>query len=177
MWWDKREEYYYDPYGGNDDLHNDGCVGIFFWLVLSGIVCFFLGSCKTEYVPIETVKTEYHHTRDSIHHTDSIIKETQLTIMQLDSEAMAQYGIKLQNAEKAWLVLQKELESKIRKLMEHKTDSFIETDTIRVPVPVVTEKKMRWQDKAAYIGLGIVISLVIIIVVIMVRWLRARSLV
>lgn len=176
MWWDKRQEYYDEPWGGNEDLHNDGCLGIFFWLVLSGVVCFFLGSCKTEYVPIETVKTEYHHTRDSIHHTDSIIKETQLTIMQLDSEAMAQYGIKLENAEKAWLVLQKELESKIRKLMEHKTDSFIETDTIRVPYPVVTNV-IKWRDKAAYIGVGIVISLVIIIVVIMVRWLRARSLV
>ena len=52
----------------------------------------------------------------------------------------------------------------------------IRVDSIRVPMPVVTNK-MRWQDKAAYIGLGIVISLVIIIVVIMVRWLRARSLV
>ena len=175
MWWD-RQDYYYDPYGGNEDLHNDGCVGIFFWLVLSGIVCFFLGSCKTKYVPIETVKTEYHHTRDSIHHTDSVIREKQVTIMQLDSEAMAQYGIKLESAEKAWLVLQKELESKIRKLMEHKTDSFIETDTIRVPVQVVTNK-VRWQDKAAYIGLGIVMSVFIIVVIFIVRWLLARRLI
>lgn len=176
MWWDKRQEYYYDPYGGNEDLHNDGCLSMFFWLVVSGLVCFFMGSCKTEYIPIETVKTEYHHTRDSIHHTDSIIKETQLTIMQLDSEAMAQYGIKLENAEKAWLVLQKELESKIKKLMEHKTDSFIKTDTIRVPYPVVTNK-VRWQDKAAYIGLGIVISVFIIVVIFVVRWLLARRLI
>ena len=175
MWWD-RQDYYYDPYGGNEDLHNDGCVGIFFWLVLSGIVCFFLGSCKTKYVPIETVKTEYHHTRDSIHHTDSVIREKQVTIMQLDSEAMAQYGIKLESAEKAWLVLQKELESKIRKLMEHKTDSFIETDTIRVPVQVVTNN-LRWQDKAAYIGLGIVMSVFIIVVIFIVRWLLARRLI
>ena len=176
MWWNERQEYYYDPYGGNEELHKDGCGVIVLWVVI-GALCALLGSCKTEYVPIETVKTEYHHTRDSIHHTDSVIREKQVTIMQLDSEAMAQYGIKLESAEKAWLVLQQEMESKIKKLMEHKTDTFLKTDTIRVPVPVVTEKKMRWQDKAAYIGLGIVISLVIIIVVIMVRWLRARSLV
>ena len=44
MWWDKRQEYYYDPYSGNEDLHNDGCLPIFFWLILSGVVCFFLGS-------------------------------------------------------------------------------------------------------------------------------------
>lgn len=173
MWWNERQEYYYDPYGGNEELHNDGCGVIVLWVVI-GALCALLGSCKTEYVPIETVRTEYHHTRDSIHHTDSVIKEKQVTIMQLDSEAMAQYGIQLESAEKAWLVLQKELESKIRKLMEHKTDSFVKTDTIRVPMPVVT--KVRWQDKAAYIGIGIVLSLIIIIVsVIVVKILRARS--
>ena len=172
MWWNKRQEYYDDPWGGNEDLHNDGCLPMLVWWLAAGLVCALIGGCKTKYVPIETVKTEYHHTRDSIHHTDSIIKETQLTIMQLDSEAMAQYGIKLENAEKAWLVLQKELESKIKKLMEHKTDSFIKTDTIRVPYPVVTNK-VRWQDKVAYIGTGIFISLVIIIgLVIVIRHFR-----
>ena len=135
-----------------------------------------LTGCKTEYVPIETTKTEIHHTRDSVHHTDSIIKEKQVTIMQLDSEAMAQYGIKLENAEKAWLVLQKELESKIRKLIEHKTDSFIKTDTIRVPYPIVTNV-IKWRDKAAYIGLGFVVSVFIIVVIFIVRWLLARRLV
>ena len=142
----------------NNPLNNNGgCLGQVLWLAVAVAVCFLMGGCKTKYVPIETVKTEYHHTRDSIHHTDSIIKETQLTIMQLDSEAMAQYGIKLENAGKAWLVLQKELESKIKKLMEHKTDSFIVTDTIRVPVPVVTNK-VEWKDKIAYIGIGLIIS-------------------
>ena len=49
----------------------------------------------------------------------------------------------------------------------------IKTDSVRVPYPVVTEKKMRWQDKAAYIGTGIFISLVIIIgLVIVIRHFR-----
>lgn len=162
MWWDKREEYYYDPYGGNDDLHNDGCVGIFFWLVLSGIVCFFLGSCKTKYVSVpeyHNVYVEKHDTlvtRDSIYQKDSVYMW-----MQGDTIFKEKYSVLYKDRWRDKIVYR---------------DS-IRVDSIRVPMPVVTERKMRWQDKAAYIGLGIVISLVIIIVVIMVRWLRARSLV
>ena len=162
MWWDKREEYYYDPYGGNDDLHNDGCVGIFFWLVLSGIVCFFLGSCKTKYVSVpeyHNVYVEKHDTlvtRDSIYQKDSVYMW-----MQGDTVWKEKYSVLYKDRWRDKIVYR---------------DS-IRVDSIRVPMPVVTERKMRWQDKAAYIGLGIVISLVIIIVVIMVRWLRARSLV
>ena len=162
MWWDKREEYYYDPYGGNDDLHNDGCAGIFFWLVLSGIVCFFLGSCKTKYVSVpeyHNVYVEKHDTlvtRDSIYQKDSVYMW-----MQGDTIWKEKFSVLYKDRWRDKIVYR---------------DS-IRVDSIRVPMPVVTERKMRWQDKAAYIGLGIVISLVIIIVVIMVRWLRARSLV
>ena len=162
MWWDKREEYYYDPYGGNDDLHNDGCVGIFFWLVLSGIVCFFLGSCKTKYVSVpeyHNVYVEKHDTlvtRDSIYQKDSVYMW-----MQGDTIWKEKYSVLYKDRWRDKIVYR---------------DS-IRVDSIRVPMPVVTERKMRWQDKAAYIGLGIVISLVIIIVVVIVRWLRARSLV
>jgi hypothetical protein len=53
----------------------------------------------------------------------------------------------------------------------------IKVDSVRVPMPVVTEKKMRWQDKAAYIGVGIVISVFIIVVIFIVKWLLARRLV
>ena len=161
MWWDKRQEYYYDPYGGNEDLHNDGCLSMFFWLVLSGIVCFFLGSCKT-YIPVpeyHNVYVEKHDTlvtRDSIYQKDSVYMW-----MQGDTIWKEKFSILYKDRWRDKIVYR---------------DS-IRVDSIRVPMPVVTERKMRWQDKAAYIGLGIVISLVIIIVVIMVRWLRARSLV
>lgn len=161
MWWDKRQEYYYDPYGGNEDLHNDGCLSMFFWLVLSGIVCFFLGSCKT-YIPVpeyHNVYVEKHDTlvtRDSIYQKDSVYMW-----MQGDTIWKEKYSVLYKDRWRDKIVYR---------------DS-IRVDSIRVPMPVVTERKMRWQDKAAYIGLGIVISLVIIIVVIVVRWLRARSLV
>ena len=52
----------------------------------------------------------------------------------------------------------------------------IKVDSVRVPMPVVTNK-VRWQDKAAYIGLGLVISVFIIVVIFVVRWLLARRLI
>lgn len=161
MWWNERQEYYYDPYGGNEDLHNDGCLSMFFWLVLSGIVCFFLGSCKT-YIPVpeyHNVYVEKHDTlvtRDSIYQKDSVYMW-----MQGDTIWKEKFSILYKDRWRDKIVYR---------------DS-IRVDSVRVPMPVVTERKMRWQDKAAYIGLGIVISLVIIIVVVIVRWLRARSLV
>ena len=161
MWWDKREEYYYDPYGGNDDLHNDGCVGIFFWLVLSGIVCFFLGSCKTKYVSVpeyHNVYVEKHDTlvtRDSIYQKDSVYMW-----MQGDTIFKEKYSVLYKDRWRDKIVYR---------------DS-IRVDSIRVPYPVVTNV-IKWRDKAAYIGLGLVISLVIIVVIFIVRWLRARSLV
>ena len=161
MWWDKRQEYYYDPYGGNDDLHNDGCVGIFFWLVLSGIVCFFLGSCKTKYVSVpeyHNVYVEKHDTlvtRDSIYQKDSVYMW-----MQGDTIFKEKYSVLYKDRWRDKIVYR---------------DS-IRVDSIRVPYPVVTNV-IKWRDKAAYIGLGLVISLVIIVVIFIVRWLRARSLV
>lgn len=161
MWWDKRQEYYDDPYGGNEDLHNDGCLSMFIWLVVSGLVCFFMGSCKTKYVSVPEYHTEYVYKTDSFMLRDSIYERDSVYIVK-SGDTITTYKTKILYRDRWRNVV--------------KVDSFIKTDSIRVPVPVVTNK-VRWQDKAAYIGLGIVISLVIIIVVIMVRWLRARSLV
>ena len=123
-------------------------------------ITFLLVGCKT-YIPVpeyHNVYVEKHDTlitRDSIYQKDSVYMW-----MQGDTVWKEKYSILYKDRWRDKIVYR---------------DS-IRVDSIRVPMPVVTNK-MRWQDKAAYIGLGIVISLVIIIVVIMVRWLRARSLV
>ncbi len=161
MWWDKRQEYYDEPWGGNEDLHNDGCLSMFFWLVVSGIVCFFLGSCKTKYVSVpeyHNVYVEKHDTlvtRDSIYQKDSVYMW-----MQGDTIWKEKYSVLYKDRWRDKIVYR---------------DS-IRVDSIRVPMPVVTERKMRWQDKAAYIGLGFVISLfMIIVLVISLRVFRARN--
>ena len=161
MWWDKRQEYYYDPYGGNEDLHNDGCLSMFFWLVVSGLVCFFMGSCKTKYVSIP----EYHEVIVNKHDTlvtrDSIYEKDSIYIVK-NGDTVTAYRDRIYYRDR-W-----------RDKIVYR-DS-IKTDSVRVPMPVVTNK-MRWQDKAAYIGLGLVISVFIIVVIFVVRWLLARRLI
>ncbi len=160
MWWDKRQDYYDEPWGGNEDLHNDGCLSMFFWLVVSGIACFFLGSCKTKYVSVpeyHNVYVEKHDTlvtRDSIYQKDSVYMW-----MQGDTIWKEKFSVLYKDRWRDKIVYR---------------DS-IRVDSIRVPMPVVTNK-VRWQDKAAYIGLGFVISLFMIIVsVISFRVFRARN--
>ena len=86
--------------------------------VLLLLLTLLLGGCKhIEYVPIETTHTIEHHHTDSVRQVDSIFKNKETIIMQLDSEAMAQYGIRLQAAEKAWLVRTAELEKQLQKLL------------------------------------------------------------
>lgn len=97
------------------------------------------------YVPVKEVETVYKTNTDTIIKTDSIIRETERIVMQLDSQAMAQYGITLSNAERAWLVREKELENKINMLLEKKADTLIVRDTIPVPYPV--EKQISTVNK------------------------------
>ena len=161
MWWDKRQEYYDEPWGGNEDLHNDGCLSMFFWLVLSGIVCFFLGSCKTKYVSVPEYHNVYVEKHDTLMTRDSIYQKDSVYMwMQGDTIWKEKFSVLYKDRWRDKIVYR----------------ASTRVDSIRVPMPVVTERKMRWQDKAAYIGLGIVISLVIIIVsVISFRVFRARN--
>jgi hypothetical protein len=157
MWWDKRDEYYYDPYGGNEDLHRDGCLPMLVWWLAAGLVCALIGGCKTKYVSVP----EYHEvivnkhdtliTRDSIFQKDSVYMW-----MQGDTVWKEKYSVLYKDRWRDKIVYR---------------DS-IKTDSVRVSMPVVTNK-VRWQDKVAYIGIGIFISLVIIIgLVIFIRHFR-----
>ena len=103
------------------------------------ILLIFCSCTTTEYVPVPQQHTEHHWHTDSIHQTDSIIRETQITIMQLDSAAMAKYGIQLQKAERAWLVRTAELERQIQQMMQMSTTR----DTVRDTVTVVVEAQSK----------------------------------
>lgn len=110
------------------------------WLIVGA-------SCTTtKYVTVPEVHTEYVHHTDSVHQVDSIIREKETMVMQLDSAAMAQYGIRLQNAERAWLVKTKELERELQRIAQMKADTIIQVDSIPYPVdrPVEVEKPLSW---------------------------------
>ena len=138
------------------------------WAFLVLIASLLLGalcSCSTQQkiVPVPEIHEQHHWHTDSIHQTDSIIRETQTTIMQLDSAAMAKYGIQLKSAERAWLVKTKELERQIQQLMQLSQTKDTVRDSIPYPVEVVKEvpEKLSWWQgllvRLGYCSLGIVI--------------------
>ena len=136
-----------------------------------------LTSCKSvEYVPMPETHTEHHWHTDSVHTTDSIYHEKETTIMQLDSAAMAQYGIQLKAAERAWLVKSKELERQIQQLMQLSQTKDTVRDSIPVPYPVVkmVEKELSWMQKTL-IAVGILALIAIVIIVAL--WLKKHCII
>jgi hypothetical protein len=101
----------------------------------------FCGCKSTEYIPVVQTNTEHHWHTDSVHTADSVIRETQTTIVQLDSAEMARYGITLKQAERAWLIKTKELERQIQQLIQMSQMRDTVRDSIPVPYPVEVEKK------------------------------------
>ena len=150
-------------------------------LVLYGLVILFLtmmfGSCKTKYVPVPEVHHEYHHTTDSVFHTDSIIDRQTTIIREVDSLTMAQYGITLKNMERAWLIQSDKLYKEIERLKQLKKDTVVVKDSINVPYPVEVVKEVEkplkgWQKALMWTGV-ISIILVILYIVIRIRFPKA----
>lgn len=154
-----------------------GCFWSFVMLIMTMGVALFMLSCKTEYIPVETSHTEHHWHTDSIIQKDSVVKESMTTVMQLDSAAMAQYGIQLKNAERAWLVKSWELERQIENLQKLTAIRDTVRDTIQVPYPV--EKKLsKWQqtkvDWGGWAMLGVLV-VIILFLFIFPRWKGKRG--
>lgn len=160
MWWDKRQEYYDEPWGGNEDLHNDGCLSMFFWLVVSGIVCFFLGSCKT-YIPVP----EYHNVYVEKH--DTLV--TRDSIYQKDSVYMWMQGDTIWKEK--FSVLYKD---KWRDKIVYR-DS-IRVDSIRVPMPVYVKKNLNFFERIEiYAGRVILLILIIVAGFYLFKYIRRRG--
>ena len=151
-----------------------GCFWSFVMFILTMGIILFMYSCKTEYIPIETSHTEHHWHTDSIKEVDSVIHERHTTIMQLDSAAMAQYGIRLKNAERAWLVKSWELERQIENLQRLTAIRDTVRDTIQVPYPV--EKKLsKWQQTKVDWGGWAMLAADVMIILFFVFALRRRG--
>ena len=117
-----------------------GCMqGILFvGMLLAFALCLFLCSCRSvEYVAVPQQHTEHHWHTDSVHTTDSVIKEKETVVMMLDSAEMARYGVKLKAAERAWLVKTAELEKQIARMSQMKADK----DTLRDTITVIQQGK------------------------------------
>lgn len=146
-----------------------GCVwSLVLFIALAVMVLMFgsvLSGCKhVEYVTVPEIHEIHHHHTDSIHETDSVTKEKETIIMQLDSATMAKYGIQLKAAERAWLIRTNELERQLQRLSEMHNDTLYVHDSIPYPVEVIknveVEKELTWWQKLV-MGMGSVLLVLI----------------
>ena len=150
----------YDPYKGMSDEERmkAGClqlVGMIGAIIVALLICALFGSCTTtKYVPVTEQHTEHHWHTDSVKERDSVHTENTTIIREVDSAAMAKYGIQMQANQRAWLVLQREMEQRLREL-EHMTATHDTIhDSIPCPVDVIKEvpaKLTWWQQTRLHI--------------------------
>ena len=152
----------------DEEREPEGCVFVIGYVIIAIVAVALLAlfvSCKeTEYIAMpEYHEIEHHHT-DSIKQIDSIYHEKETVVMQLDSEAMAKYGIQLKAAERAWLVRTAELERQLQRLSENHTDTVYEVDSVPYPVEVPVEVPAQltwWQQSKMSLGMlfiGLIIA-------------------
>ena len=94
------------------------------------------GCTTTKYVPVTETRTEHHWHTDSVKERDSTHTERETIIREVDSAAMARYGIQMQANQRAWLVLQREMENRLRELEHMSANKDTVRDTIPKPYPV-----------------------------------------
>jgi len=126
---------------------------IYIIILLMSAICFI--SCRTQYIPVETVRTEYK-TRDSTRY-DSIYQRDSIYTL-IKGDTVYQYRYKYL----------------YRYLTTNRTDTILKNDSIRVPYPV--EKRLnRWQSIKMELG-GWAFGGIILFGLIIIIWLvRSRK--
>ena len=121
-------------------------------IIILAAVAMLAGCRTTKYVTVPEHHTEHHWHTDSVKERDSVHIERETTIRELDSAAMAQYGIRLKAAERAWLVQSREMERRMRELEHQVATRDTIHDSIPNPYPVYVEKevakKLTWWQRA-----------------------------
>ena len=169
----------YDPYKGmiEEERIKTVCakvIGTVVGVIIAMVLCALLGSCTTtKYVPVTETHTEHHWHTDSVKERDSTHTERETIIREVDSAAMARYGIQMQANQRAWLVLQREMENRLRELEHMTAQRDTVHDSIPAPPPVIKEVPAEltwWQQTRIHIG-GIVFWLLLLLAVI---WIGKR---
>lgn len=133
-------------------------------LIFAALGIMLTACTTTKIVTVPKVHEVHHHHTDSIHQIDSVIREHQTTIMQLDSAAMAAYGIQLKAAERAWLVKTQQLERAIQNLSRLRSDTVILRDSVPVPVPVVKEvERHLTKIEKSLMGVGLLALMALVV--------------
>ncbi|MBD5237376.1 MAG: hypothetical protein HDS62_07595 [Bacteroidales bacterium] len=161
-------------------------------ILLALLIAGILSSCRTRYIPVESVRTEYIATdtssliktlserfraeRASEKSRDSVIDKTteKVTLRENGDTAkviITRYVKVTSDREREMENIIKEQRDSIRELMRE--SSYIRTDTIRVPYPV--EKKLSFKEKAGYMAKGTIATVLILAVLNFIAWIVRRS--
>lgn len=145
------------------------------WIVFCLIGLMSLAGCRA-YVPVETVRTEYRHTTDTIEKSDTVIKERETIIREAnkgDSALLQKMGIRLSENERLLLLLQRELDRERSKEHAQSRDTVTVCDTIQVPYPV--EGKVKAGEKAKLLSAGAAcgVGATFIFLLLGLRWYRS----
>ena len=119
-------------------------------IIITCVLMAILSSCTTtRYVPVTETRTEHHWHTDTVRQRDSTHTERKTIIRELDSAAMAKYGIQMERNQRAWLVLQREMENRLLELEHMTAQRDTVRDSIPVPYPVVkmVEKPLSWWER------------------------------
>ena len=155
--------------GGNERHPQPPCrLTVIGWYLLAITLAVLLGwlltGCTTtKYVPVTETRTEHHWHTDSVKERDSTHTERETIIREVDSAAMARYGIQMESNQRAWLVLQREMENRLRELEHMTAQRDTVRDSIPVPYPVVKEvPRKRSKTETAFMLCGL-LSLIAVI--------------
>ena len=146
-----------------------GCATTAAAIVIAIVLCLLFCSCTTtRYVPVNETRTEHHWHTDSVHQTDSIINRETTVIRELDSAAMARYGIQIGAMQRAWLVQSDRLQREVARLETLSQQRDTVRDSIPKPYPVEVIKQVPrdltlWQRIRQSVG-GFAIFLLLIFV-------------
>ena len=150
------------------------CCAWGFWLFVILLAVGWLTSCTTtKVVTVPEVHEQHHWHTDSVIKRDSVIHDRQTTIRELDSAAMAQYGIQLKQNEKAWMVSVAELRREVERLESMTADRDTVRDSIPVPYPVekiVPAELSWWQQARIHLANILLYGLVIVGIILLVKW-------
>lgn len=137
-----------------------------FAFLLLAALC--LLACRTKYVPV----TEYHekvvHQHDTTIQRDTLIDHQTTIIREVDSAMLAQYGIRLANAEHAYLVEINRTMREVQQLMQKKIDTLTVHDSIPVVIPVEKPPNFIQRTKTTIANI-IIVGLIFIAFVFVIR--------
>ena len=146
-----------------------GCATTAAAIILAIVFCLIFCSCTTtRYVPVTETRTEHHWHTDSVHQTDTIIDRETTVIRELDSAAMARYGIQIGAMQTAWLVQSDRLQRETARLEALSQQRDTVRDTIPKPYPVEVVKEVPrdltlWQQIRQGVG-GFALFLLLVVI-------------